>query len=396
MKRHTPKPWKARTFLLLPIAVLAVRSPAQEFDSGSNGSYGPLDITANTTLAMPPDGVFHCTTINVANGATLRFTPNARHTPVRLLATGEVVIAGIINVSGSDGTALQGGLGGPGGFAGGNPGRLNLPPSSGYGPGGGPTNMDLSIRHGVFASRPDDAPVDLAQTYGNALVIPLIGGSGGGGSPGHGGGGGGGVILIASSTLIRVEATGQIQARGGDDDTSALRSVGSGGAIRLVAPRVVGAGGGPFTAILNVQDGRNGSYFGRIRIDSGARPEGNFAFQPAAAASLGAFMTLAPDPLPRLDVVRAAGQDIAPDSEPVYIELPFGSPATQTLEVQARDFQAVVPVRIRLVPEAGAAKEYSLEIDNQTENPARGIIAVEVPPNVRTAVEIRTANAAAL
>ncbi len=365
--------------------------PAQGFNSGSTGAYGPLNILTNTTLALPPDGVFHCTTLTITNGATLRFTPNARNTPVRLLATGDVIIAGAINVEGSNGSALQGGAGGPGGFAGGNPGRLNLPPSSGAGPGGGPTNIDLSIRHGVFASRPDNSPADFAHPYGNAILIPLIGGSGGGGSPSFGGGGGGGAILIASSTLIHLQNTGRILAGGAYDGNAALRAVGSGGAIRLVARRVVGATAGGFTAILDVRDGRNGDYWGRIRIDSETRPEGIFGFTPAAAASIGSFMTLEPGPLPRLDLVRAAGQDIALASGPVYLELPFGSPASQAIEVQARDFKAIVPVRVRLVPEAGAAVEYALELDNRTVNPVQGSVTVTVPPNVRTAVEVWTA-----
>jgi hypothetical protein len=115
---------------LLLAAGLAVDVQGQGFVSGSDGSYGPLEITTNTTLAMPADGVFHCTTISIHNGATLRFIPNGRNTPVRLLATGDVLISGTIDVSGSDGTALRGGAGGPGGFAGGNPGRLDLPPAS--------------------------------------------------------------------------------------------------------------------------------------------------------------------------------------------------------------------------------------------------------------------------
>ncbi|MCL4180427.1 MAG: hypothetical protein KJ072_22105 [Verrucomicrobia bacterium] len=375
-------------------AALALGVHAQAFDSGSNGSYGALEITANTTLEMPSDGVFHCTTITVASGTTLRFTPNARNTPVTLLATGDVVIGGTINISGSNGTPLQGGFGGPGGFAGGNPSRADLPPSAGSGPGGGPTNVNTSVRHAVFAARPDNAPADLAEPYGNALLIPMIGGSGGGGSPGDGGGGGGGgAILIASSTLIRVEGTGRILAEGGYNGGSAIRSIGSGGAIRLVAPKVMGLRPlGSVEAVLSVRSAdSNNAYHGRIRIDSIDRTALDFWFQPAAAASIGSFMTLQPSPLPRLDLVRAAGVDIAPDAGPVYLELPFGSPAAQEVEVQARDFRALVPIRVRLVPEAGAAVEYSLELDNRTENPVRGSVTVDVPANVRTAVEVWTA-----
>ena len=41
---------------------------AAPFNSGSTGAYGPINVTSNTTLAMPADGVFHCTTINVGSG----------------------------------------------------------------------------------------------------------------------------------------------------------------------------------------------------------------------------------------------------------------------------------------------------------------------------------------
>jgi len=107
-------------------------------------------------------------------------------------------------------------------------------------------------------------------------------------------------------------------------------------------------------------------------------------------------MTLNSSPQPRLDLVRAAGQDISVESGPVYLELSFGSPSAQIIEIPARDFRAVVPVRVRLVPEAGAATEYLLEVDNRTENPVRGSVTVEVPPNVRTAVEVWTGRPTAL
>ncbi|MCZ7639522.1 MAG: hypothetical protein M5U12_27845 [Verrucomicrobia bacterium] len=287
--------------VLLLVAGLTVGARGQAFVSGSDGSYGPLEITANTTLAMPADGVFHCTTITIRSGATLQFIPNARNTPVRLLATGDVLVSGTIDVSGANGTTLLGGAGGPGGFAGGNPGRLNLPPSAGAGPGGGPTNVDLALRHGVFGNRRADAPPELAQPYGNALLLPLIGGSGGGGSPSFSGGGGGGAILIASSTSIRVVSPGRILATGGYNSGSAGRGVGSGGAIRLVAPRVIGERVPPgLLGVLSVASGLGSSdaSFGRIRIDTEDRTQLDFNLQPMAAVSIGSFMTLNPAPLP--------------------------------------------------------------------------------------------------
>lgn len=35
-----------------------------------------------------------------------------------------------------------------------------------------------------------------------------------------------------------------------------------------------------------------------------------------------------------------------------------------------------------------ASLEYSVVLDNRVENPVTGLVAVEVPPNVRTAVEV--------
>lgn len=69
---------------------------AQTFNCGSNGSYGAMNITQTTNLQIPPDGVFHCTTVNIAKDAGLQFTKNALNTPVYILATGNVTIAGTI------------------------------------------------------------------------------------------------------------------------------------------------------------------------------------------------------------------------------------------------------------------------------------------------------------
>src|SRR5437667_12626146 len=108
---------KTRTIVGLSI-MLATQLPAAPFNSGSTGSYGPIEITTNTTLDMPPDGVFHCTTITVAAGATLKFRRNSLNTPVNLLAQSNVLINGNIDLSGTSAPAGSPGLGGPGGFDG--------------------------------------------------------------------------------------------------------------------------------------------------------------------------------------------------------------------------------------------------------------------------------------
>ena len=105
---------------------------AQGFSSGSDGSYGAINITSNTTLALPSNGIFNCTTITVAQGAILTFTKDALKTPVYLLATSNVSISGTIDVSGKQGNGVAGGDSGPGGFPGGNPGSVSEPPGPGY------------------------------------------------------------------------------------------------------------------------------------------------------------------------------------------------------------------------------------------------------------------------
>jgi hypothetical protein len=72
---------------------------AQTFNSGSTGADGALNPAANTTLALPASGVFNYTTVTIPAGVTV--TPNAGNTPVTILASGNVTIAGTIDVSGS-------------------------------------------------------------------------------------------------------------------------------------------------------------------------------------------------------------------------------------------------------------------------------------------------------
>src|SRR6185369_2540509 len=105
-------------------AALAVLAPnAAAFDSGSTGADGAFNPTANVTVPLPPSGVFNYTTVNIPAGVTVKFQKNTTNTPVVILASGDVTIAGTIdlnggnaeNVSNSAGTGLPG-LGGPGGY----------------------------------------------------------------------------------------------------------------------------------------------------------------------------------------------------------------------------------------------------------------------------------------
>ncbi len=187
------------------------------FDSGSDGSDGPLILTPNTLTTInlnnaaqgpwdmpspvPGQGiydpdlwvvVFKYTSIDIPGPsfpgpAIVRFENHESEAPVVWLASGNVTIAGNVELDGAPG----GGGGafvysqpGPGGFAGGS----GNPNSAGFGPGGGAIN---------FAG---------SYNYGNVGVVPLIGGSGGGAGINGSmkGGAGGGAILLASSGTINV------------------------------------------------------------------------------------------------------------------------------------------------------------------------------------------------
>lgn len=356
-----------------------------QFNSGSTGVDGALNVTANTTLDLPASGIFNFTTINIAANTTLRFNRNPLNTPVHLLATGDVTIAGTIDVSGERGSNLAGGLGGPGGFKGGDPGIFNSTtlPGDGQGPGGGRGSAGVAVGNGNFGATSGGA--NDGSPYGTLLLIPMIGGSGGGGntrSPsGFGGGGGGGGILIASST--RITLSGRVLAQGASTPNG---TSGSGGGIRLVAPAVTGNGE------LNVARQSGGSAGrGRIRIDALDRNGVNLSFQPSEAVSLGVAMIALASPLPRLDIIQAAGASIAEGTpNPVTIALPSGADPNQTVVVQARDFNAIVPIQVILTPEHGQASKVDAMIDNRSANPAQTTVNVSFLSGAPTAVHVFT------
>ena len=54
------------------------------FDSGSTGADGAFSPTVNTTLELPPSGVFNFTTVNVPAGVTVTFKKNATNTAMKI------------------------------------------------------------------------------------------------------------------------------------------------------------------------------------------------------------------------------------------------------------------------------------------------------------------------
>jgi len=371
---------------LCALLAMCWSAPAFQVPGGSTGADGDLNVTANTTLTLPDDGVFNFGSINVDPGVTLTFTRNANNTPVYLLATNDVTIAGTIDVSGSVGVGVSGGSGGPGGGNGGNGFSLGLLPGAGQGPGGGRPGTTgegpESAGSGSYGNQGSSSSTNRGAVYGTSLSVPLVGGSGGAGnSGGWPGGGGGGGILICSDTTLGL--TGTIRANGGGGFGG--NNGGSGGAIRLLAPVITGTGtvqasGGGTAGYGSAPGG------GRIRID--AYDFSGATFNSGGMASQGAFVVARLVPEPRLDIVKVGDTNIVLGSGPVDIIFPTDSPISQTVSVRAEHFNAVVPIEIVLKPVNGDTVTYTNSVDNSVQNPATNNIPVDLPGNTVVHVEV--------
>lgn len=381
------------------IALALGSTVAQAFTSGSTDSDGAFSPTVNTQLTLPASGVLNFTSVDIPTGVTVTFKKNALNTPVVLLASGNVTIAGIVNVSGTNGAATGAsgdgnlgddglpGEGGPGGFNGGrggaagitdntNPqgsGGMGLGPGAGAGAPGcyyiaGNTYYQLLGASGSFGAAGSagsgasagycsttpsgyaySAAVLAGSTYGSSSLVPLIGGSGGGGGSGgasfggSGGGGGGGAILIAASGTVTV--SGQILANGGAAGILSGTGVGgsggsgSGGAIKIVATTI--AGNGAITASAN----------GRIRLESEAITR--------TAATTPAFSLAAPGPLfvagsPTLMITSVAG--VAAPAIPTGnadIVLPSTTPNPVSVVFQTTGVPVGNTVKLTVIPANG-------------------------------------------
>jgi len=347
------------------------------FNSGSTGADGALNPSANTTLQVPPSGVFNFTTINIPTGVSVTFTPNASNTPVTLLTTGDVVINGTISVTGKPGnTGSSGGLGGaagPGGYRGGNgSSQSGVNGGGGFGPGGGngATGLTGVTVAGAGSFGTAGGGTSSGPTYGTTVLLPEVGGSGGGGgasggsATGGGGGGAGGAILIASSGNITLNGGSPITADGGAGGAGVTvgnggggGGGGSGGAIRLIANTISGAGpvfarggnGGVAGTIVAAAGGK-----GRIRLEAFTISlTGNI--DPSASSGLPTVVALTNPPT--LSITSVAGQS-APatptgGSGGVDITLPTQT-GPVTIQVAGHQVPTGTTVIVTVLPETGA------------------------------------------
>lgn len=367
---------------------------AQGFDAGSNGSLGDVVITNDTQIALPPDGRLHYKSLQILDNAYVSFARNANNTPVYILSQGDVILQGRLDVSG--GNPFQGGpgLGGNGGFDGGRPGIGEVPPGDGRGPGagkagsgGGGAGSESAPGIGVFLTRSVavNATTNSGYPYGNAALIPLIGGSGGGGSYAGGGGGGGGAILVASNTKIEFGGTyGNIYATGGQW-ISGYWNHGSGGAVKLVAPTIAGP------TRIEVQTRGRGieAGAGRVRMDAINYPAALNNVSPQQALSYGAMLATGLEgTAPRLAVLKVAGRDTTTNATPVI--LPNGSAPEQAVVIEASNFGTKVPISVVINPDNGPQVTVDTEIDNTATNPATKTINVPIPANTPIKLNVWT------
>jgi hypothetical protein len=256
----------------LTAALLITTTPAWAFTSGSSGAGGAFNPTASVALQLPPEGVFHFTEVNIPAGVTVTFIKNPANVnaPVVILASGDINVAGTINVSANANDRI----GGPGGYDGGMGGSMFSAGGAGKGPGGGYPGWYIGGYFcqgggGGYGGGDGSGCASGGAAYGSASLVPLIGGSGGGGSsgtyasPGYKGLGGGGALLLASSGKINV--TGALYANGASHTAWSQGGAGSGGAIRLIASII--DGNGTIQATGGYSSGGYGGT-GRIRLEA--------------------------------------------------------------------------------------------------------------------------------
>lgn len=343
-------------------------------------------------MTSRPSGIWNFTTINVPFGVTVAFKRNAGNTPVRWLATGDVVIDGTVDVSGAHGANSLGlGLvaqGGPGGFPGGR-GAVRKDQSGsnvgspGQGPGGGlPGTEQQTNPQNLRDGQPGNySDAGNPGSYGNVFIQPLVGGSGGGGgsssdnTSGGNGGGGGGAIFIASSRDIVIN--GGIDANGGDIDYSGASygGRGSGGAILLRADRISGNGQ------LDAYGGNAGYHNGRIRLEA--------YYRQLAGQTRPISVNSAPiantdfNTLGVLTVTQVAGQNVAqpPSGNTLTPDVIFTAAGPITVRVSGVGIPAGTPVKLRITTSEGVipAGPVNLGADNTVE-----FTGVNVPAGIGT------------
>ena len=391
VSQSTKMAWRWMSLVLSIVMVMALSSLTvnAQFVSGSDESDGALDFTGlepDTTVKFNPadfdppldsqgDNVYHFTTITIPEGVTVRLSEDILGTkPMIWLATGAVVVNGIIDLDGQRGhnhnevrLPAIAGAGGHGGGVGAAGASGAFP---GDGPGAGKVCQDAEDGDqgdgggaGHATAGAGDNPENLAgPAYGNNFLLPLLGGSGGAGgivrrgANAGGGGAGGGVFLLASNTSIALN--GEIRANGGVGGAGASLNEGgggSGGGIRLMSPIISGTGA------LNANggtrnDGHNGSV-GRIRVEA---TELTFtgSISPAGFFSAPGLVFL-PETTPALRITKIDGQDVSanPTGSFVVPDVTIEAVTAVNIDIAANNIPVGTTIQLRIISESGDIQE---------------------------------------
>jgi hypothetical protein len=349
-----------------------------DFDTANLTAAQQLLLTTSAFRAMefrlPPDGVMVFNSLNLrprgsdAGALTITFTRNAANTPVTLLVAGDVNIASsvTINIGGDDGvtgstnTLGRGGVGGPGGFRGGDGAYQLVNFATGGGAGLGPA-AGAGATNVVGVGNAGNG-----NFVGTADLLPIIGGSGGGGGDststasacaGGGGGGGGGAMLLAANGTITL--SGSIIADGGTRGIESSSSCasrgggGSGGAVRILATTLQGAGtvyarGGTG----GVGNGGNGS----IRLEALNNTLNVSSTTPIAARTAG------PGPIanvitPSVAITSVGGQTVPANPQGVYgaVDIVLPVPGVTSVGFSTSGVPVGTTVNVTVKPRVGGA-----------------------------------------
>lgn len=353
----------------------------QPFDSDNPATFPPGTFSSGTTLVLPlpPDGVFRFSSFRLRSRFT-SFSRNTANTPVQILVSGNIELNGAsccyyIDVTGDGGgggtsqAPGMGGLGGPGGFRGGDGASQPIAQTAiggtGFGPGGGPGGTPNPFVHGSGAT-----------FIGLPELTPLVGGSGGGGgastaaspsscSAGGGGGGGGGLLVAANGTIsivnYRMFSDGGAGAGSANGTCASSGGGGSAGAIRVIARSISPGPGTEFYA--RGGGGGIGGSNGRVRIetvDTSALSQGIFS-SPAALRIVGPTPLVAPI-VPTVAFTEVTLEGQSPIAVPVPPQGGYGSldvtlpaPGLTTFLLSTSGVPSGTTILVTVKPRVGAA-----------------------------------------
>lgn len=398
-----------RASALVCLALAAPMLQAGVVNSGSDESDGMLVFTQTGTIEFDPatsagrvldpdgDGEYHFTSVHIGPDTVVEMRADKMgNKPVIWRVSGNVTIEGTLDLDGELGHSSTDihlpSVPGPGGFQGGAGSTSTKTAEIGSGPGGGRIDGD-SYNSGAGGSHANTGQYnETDKIYGNAYLIPLVGGSGGAGgnltSYGAGGGAGGGAIMIVSDTRITVEGTVSAVGGGGGASTYYKDNCsyntcnytygrggsGTGGTIRLIAPTIVGSG------VLNVSGGAgarratdssgSGDYrgpsgsSGRVRVEAFDNQFTGTVTNTGSATFSTPGLVFSPSAAPKLEVVSVAGQAL-PDSpkalfDPADLEL--SEDGEVDIILKGYNIPLGATVKLRLANEVGGVQNLSASL----------------------------------